>query len=72
MVATNRTDTEPPDQAAALGTISSDYPGWETWAGGLAGLLYAMHRDPQIVVRSTTLDGLRAEIERTERERGLR
>jgi hypothetical protein len=73
MVATDRTDRVPEqEQPEDLATISDDYPEWETWGGVLAGLLYAKRRDPQIVVRATSTEGLRAEIERVEREAGLR
>jgi hypothetical protein len=78
-VIANRTDsTRPPelptsgDDQETLATISVDYPGWETWGGALAGLLYAKRSNPQYVVRSTTIEGLRAEIERVERQAGLR
>lgn len=70
-------DTDPPsrlhrDRDRDLVSISKDFPGWETWGGVIAGLLYAIHRNPQIVVRSTSTEGLRAEMERAERARGLR
>ena len=57
---------------AALTALTLAFPDWEAWDGELAGLLYARHCDPQIVVRSTSTEGLREEIERAERERGLR
>lgn len=70
---TDRTD-QPPELSPPgdLATISDDFPGWEAWSGSLAGLLYAKRREPQIVVRSTSTEGLRAEIERAEKARGLR
>lgn len=62
-------DIDPdPDQRA----ISDAYPDWTTWGGALAGLLYAKRDRPQIVVRSTSDEGLRAAIERAERNHGLR
>ena len=62
-------DIDPdPDQRA----ISDAYPGWTTWGGAIAGLVYAKRDRPQIVVRSTSDEGLRAEIERAERDRRLR
>jgi hypothetical protein len=78
-VIANRTDSiRPPELPASgddqetLATISEEYPGWETWGGAVAGLLYAKRRDPQRVVRATSTKGLRTEIERVEREAGLR
>jgi hypothetical protein len=67
---------DPPDSArgGALVTIPGDYPGWVAWEGVIAGLLYARRprSSPPMLVRSTTTDGLRQEIESAERERGLR
>lgn len=62
------------DQAAALAEIDRDYPGWHAWPGVLAGVIYARRprSTPPMVVRSTTTEGLREEIEAAERERGLR
>jgi hypothetical protein len=74
-VITDRTDRppeSPPSPDQDLVAISGDFPGWEAWSLGLAGILYAKRSDPQIVVRSTTTEGLRAEIVRAERMRGLR
>ena len=47
--------------------------GWHCWVG-VAGILYARRprAAPPMVVRSVSIDGLRKEIERAERERGLR
>ena len=61
-------------QSGALAAIPGDYPGWLAWEGAIAGLLYARRprSSPPIVVRSTTTDGLRRDIESAERERGLR
>ena len=61
-------------QSGALAAIPGDYPGWLAWEGAIAGLLYARRprSSPPMVVRSTTTDGLRREIESAERERGLR
>jgi hypothetical protein len=65
-----------PDGArrGSLATIPDDYPGWLAWEGVIAGLLYARRpgSSPPIVVRSSTTDGLRQEIESAEREHGLR
>lgn len=61
-------------QSGALAAIPGDYPGWLAWEGAVAGLLYARRprSSPPMVVRSTTTDGLRQEIESAERERGFR
>lgn len=61
-------------QRGALAAIPGDYPGWLAWEGAIAGLLYARRprSSPPMVVRSTTADGLRQEIESAERARGLR
>jgi hypothetical protein len=61
-------------QRGALAAIPDAYPGWLAWEGVIAGLLYARRprSSPPMVVRSTTTDGLRQEIESAERERGLR
>lgn len=67
---------EPTDQgrARALADVERDYPSWHAWEGVIAGLLYARRprATPPMVVRSTSLEGLREEIEAAERERGLR
>jgi len=59
---------------AALAAIGHEFPLWQAWEGVIAGLLYARRPNcsPPMVVRSTTTDGLRREIESAERERGLR
>ena len=61
-------------QAQALAEVERDYPPWHAWEGVIAGLVYARRpqSSPPMVVRSTTPQGLRAEIEDAERERGLR
>jgi hypothetical protein len=67
--------TEPnqDERARALAGIDRDYPGWHAWTG-VVSLLYARwpRSTPPLVVRSTTVDGLRDAIEQAERERGLR
>ena len=67
---------EPPDDEprTTLAAINRSYPPWQAWEGVIAGLLYARRPgcSPPLVVRSTTADGLRQEIESAERERGLR
>jgi hypothetical protein len=62
------------ERRRALAEIDHDYPPWHAWPGVLAGVLYARRprASPPMVVRSVTIDGLRREIERAERERGLR
>ena len=75
--------TEPNDdeRSRALVQIQRDYPGWETWKGVLAGVVYARpgvvyarrpRTSPPLVVRATTTDKLRQAIESAETERGLR
>jgi|HubBroStandDraft_4_1064222.scaffolds.fasta_scaffold479509_1 hypothetical protein len=58
----------------ALAEVERDYPGWQAWQAQLAGLVYARRpmTSPPMVVRSTSTEGLRKEIEAAERERGLR
>lgn len=67
---------EPNDhnQAAALVQVDRDYPGWHAWPAALAGLVYARRprTSPPLVVRATSVDQLRKEIEAAERDRGLR
>lgn len=67
---------EPTDQAqaVALAQVDRDYPGWHAWAAALAGLVYARRprTSPPLVVRATSIKGLRKEIEAAERDRGLR
>jgi hypothetical protein len=62
------------ERARALAEIARDYPGWETWKGVLAGVVYARRprSRPPMVVRAITTDGLRQAIETAEAERGLR
>ncbi len=68
--------TEPNDgeRARALAEVARDYPGWQTWPGVLAGVVYARRprTSPPLVVRAITSDGLRQAIEAAETERGLR
>jgi hypothetical protein len=68
--------TEPNDgeRARALAEVARDCPGWETWPGVLAGVVYARRprTSPPLVVRAVTPDGLRQAIEAAEAERGLR
>jgi hypothetical protein len=66
--------TDTTDQAQALAEVERDYPGWQAWQAQLAGLVYARRSmtSPPMVVRSTSNEGLREEIESAERERGLR
>ena len=78
MVVTDRAAPAHDDHGAerrrALAEIDRDYPPWHAWPGVLAGVLYARRpcASPPMVVRSVSIDGLRKEIERAERERGLR
>jgi hypothetical protein len=74
-----RQDTDPPprlhacdDRDRDLAAVTEEFPEWETWGGPIAGLLYAKRRNPQIVVRATSTESLRDEIEKAERKRGLR
>ena len=66
--------TDTTDQAQALAEVERDYPGCQAWRAQLAGLVYARSSmtSPPMVVRSTSNEGLREEIESAERERGLR
>jgi hypothetical protein len=61
-------------RCTALTDIDRAYPPWHAWEGAIAGLLYARrpNSSPPMRVRSTTIAGLRQEIEAAERERGLR
>jgi hypothetical protein len=74
-VTTSSHQDEPPDQqrAQALRDIDADHPGWHAWPG-ILGLLFARRPDshPPLLVRSATASGLRTEIIRAERKRGLR
>jgi len=62
------------ERARALAEVARDYPGWETWKGVLAGVVYARRprSTPPMVVRAVTTDALRQAIETAETERGLR
>jgi hypothetical protein len=62
------------DLASALAQVGRDYPGWHAWPAALAGLVYARRprTSPPLVVRATSVNQLRTEIENAERERGLR
>jgi hypothetical protein len=62
------------ERARALAEIAYDYPGWETWKGVLAGVVYARRprSSPPMVVRAVTAEGLRQAIETAETQRGLR
>ena len=62
------------ERARALAEVAQDYPGWETWPGVLAGVVYARRpcAHPPLVVRAITPAGLREAIESAEAERGLR
>lgn len=61
------------ERARTLAEVARDFPGWETWPGVLAGVVYARPRStPPLVVRATSANGLREAIEDAERERGLR
>jgi hypothetical protein len=67
---------EPNDEerTRALAEIERDYPGWHTWPGVLAGVVYARRprSSPPLVVRAVSPLGLRQAIEAAEVERGLR
>jgi hypothetical protein len=74
-VETHRNDGEPdPEHTHALAAIDRDLPPWHAWDGAIAGLVYARRpgSSPPMCVRSTTVAGLRQEIEAAERQRGLR
>jgi hypothetical protein len=60
--------------ASALAQVDRDYPGWHAWSAALAGLIYARRprSSPPLVVRATSVEQLRTEIEAAERDRGLR
>jgi hypothetical protein len=61
------------ERSRALAVIAEEYPGWTAWPG-VSCLVYARYprSSPPLCVRSTSLGGLRVEIERAGRERGLR
>ena len=72
---THRNDREPGrDNLHTLAAIARDLPPWHAWEGAIAGLVYARRpgSSPPMCVRSTTVAGLRQEIEAAERRRGLR
>ena len=62
------------ERARALAQVDRDYPGWHAWPAALAGLVYARRplTSPPLVVRATSVNQLRTEIENAETERGLR
>ena len=62
---TDKPPETPPSADQDLHAISEDFPGCVTWLG-LSWPPVATHRKPQLVVRSPTIEGLRAEIERAE------
>jgi hypothetical protein len=61
------------ERSRVLAVIADEYPGWTAWPG-VAGLVYARYprSSPPLCVRSTSLSGLRVEIEKAKRERGMR
>ena len=61
------------ERSRALAVIADEYPGWAAWPG-VAGLVYARYprSSPPLCVRSTSLSGLRTQIEKATRERGMR
>lgn len=74
MAATQDIDCPHQHRDPALVDVEHEYPGWACWPAVIAGLLYARRPriSPPMVVRAISPDALRAEIERAERERGLR
>jgi hypothetical protein len=62
------------ERTRALAKVEHDYPGWHTWPGVLAGVVYARRprSSPPLVVRAASPAGLRQAIEAAEAERGLR
>ena len=62
------------ERVRALAEIEGAYPGWRTWPGFLAGVVYARrpNSSPPLVVRAITATDLRHAIEAAEAERGLR
>ena len=62
------------ERARALAEVERDYPGWQTWPGVLAGVVYARRprSSPPLVVRAITPTDLRHAIETAETQRGLR
>ena len=61
------------ERARALAEVERDYPGWQTWPGVLAGVVYARRprSSPPLVVRAISPAGLRRAIRAAEAERGL-
>jgi hypothetical protein len=53
----------------ALAAIEADYPGWRCWQAVIPALFYARrpNSSPPLVVRSATVEQLRAEVHRAER-----
>ncbi len=74
MAMANLNDQHPdgpsPERAAALAAIDADYPGWHAWEGVIAGIMYArrVRTSPPVVVRSVTVEELRAEVHRAEQQ----
>lgn len=66
-------DTGAGSQEQALAALAEAFPCWHTWAG-VGGLLYArrLNSSPPRVVRATTPEQLRAEIEASEAKRRQR
>jgi hypothetical protein len=60
------------ERARALAEVERDYPGWHTWPGALAGVVYARRpgSSPPLVVRAVSPAGLRQAIEDAEAVRG--
>ena len=54
--------------AAGLRRLEEDFPGWHAWMGVPAGLLYCRRprSSPPVVMRSSTVAGLRQQIEQWE------
>jgi hypothetical protein len=57
-----------------LAVVEAEHPGWHTWEGVIAGVLYARRTrsSPPRVVRATSLVALAAAIEADERQAGER
>ena len=58
------------NQRQDLAAIEANYPGWRTWEGVIAGVLYARRprSSPPRVVRATSTAALAAAIEAAERQ----
>jgi hypothetical protein len=67
-------DRNDAERDPALVAVERDYPPWQAWPGVMGGLIYARrpNASPPMVVRAIAPNGLRAEIERVEIERGIR